>query len=137
MSNSVSLFKEYATGCAFSLHLSKKQVEMVKDLYEFQSTHGEVRTFDALVSKGIAERYDYAIGDEDTIRHVRRVRLTEAGMAVANLLALAGLVNSPQAVGSSVKATARVHSPARAQGKAPPAPPPPPSPLSPQIKDHM
>lgn len=76
-------FKEYVTGGAFQLSLSRRQTEMICHIDQFGWTYGYVSTCGALIGKGLCER----VMDGE----FPKVQLTEAGRAVVPLLKLAGL----------------------------------------------
>lgn len=76
-------FKEYVTGGAFQLSLSRRQTEMICHIDQFGWTYGYVSTCGALIGKGLCER----VMDGE----FPKVQLTEAGKAVVPLLKLAGL----------------------------------------------
>lgn len=87
-------FKDYVTGGAFHLSLSKRQVEMLCHIDQMESSFGYISTFGALEAKGLTERIDVPAPDEspDGVHFAcRRVRLTEAGKALIPLIRLAGL----------------------------------------------
>jgi len=78
-------FKDYATGTAFSMTLSKPQIEC---LWQIEQTGGSwtiLTTSYALQRKGLIERRFDADSDR------MQLRLTEAGVALLPLLKLAGL----------------------------------------------
>ena len=96
-------FKDYVTGGAFHLSLSKRQVEMMGHLHQFGSTWGYLSSCNALVAKGLAERIDGEdrLVDGVVVPNPGTVVLSEAGKAVMPLLILAGLYQPwevPQAV---------------------------------------
>ncbi|AOI76077.1 hypothetical protein [Burkholderia sp. NRF60-BP8] len=76
-------FRDYVTSTAFSLTLSRRQVEALCQLDQMGWCHGYLHTANALIGKGLCERA------EDDGRLV--FRLTEAGRAVIPMLKLAGL----------------------------------------------
>ncbi|MFY3300221.1 hypothetical protein ACOTEY_00550 [Achromobacter xylosoxidans] len=86
-------FKDYVTGGAFHLSLSKRQVEMLGHLYQFGSTWGYLSSCNALIAKGLAERIDEEDpgGEGTCLVGSGKVVLSEAGKALMPLLILAGL----------------------------------------------
>lgn len=76
-------FKDYVTGGAFHLSLSRRQTEMLCHMDEFGWTWGYLSTASALAAKGLCERV--------TEGEFPKFQLTEAGRAVIPLLKLAGL----------------------------------------------
>lgn len=85
----MSRFSEYVTSGAFSLSLSRRQVEMISHIDQLGYSWGYLSTCSALIEKGMVERID-AEGDETQL-YMRKVVLTEAGRAMVPLLKLAGL----------------------------------------------
>lgn len=85
-------FKDYVTGGAFHLSLSKRQVEMLGHLYQFGSSWGYLSSCNALIAKGLAERVEEeAPAEGASVVGSGKVILSEAGKAVMPLLILAGL----------------------------------------------
>ena len=76
-------FKDYVTGGAFHLSLSRRQTEMLSHMDQFGYSWGYLSTGGALVAKGLCERV--------TDDQFPQFRLTEAGKLVIPLLKLAGL----------------------------------------------
>jgi hypothetical protein len=86
-------FKDYVTGGAFHLSLSRRQTEMLSNMDEFGCTWGSLNTGGALIAKGLCERV--------TEGEFPRFQLTDAGRAVIPLLKLAGLytrIGTPEPV---------------------------------------
>lgn len=86
-------FKDYVTGGAFHLSLSRRQTEMLCHMDQFGYSWGYLNTGGALIAKGLCER--------TTEGDFPRFGLTEAGKAVIPLLKLAGLytrIETPDAV---------------------------------------
>lgn len=76
-------FKDYVTGGAFHLSLSRRQTEMLSHMDEFGCAWGGIGTAGALIAKGLCERV--------TEGEFPRFQLTDAGRAVIPLLKLSGL----------------------------------------------
>jgi hypothetical protein len=76
-------FKDYVTGGAFHLSLSRRQTEMLSCMDQFGWTWGHLSTASALIDKGLCERVEDG--------EFSSFRLTEAGRLVIPLLRLAGL----------------------------------------------
>lgn len=85
-------FKDYVTGGAFQLSLSKRQAEMLSHIDQMGSTWGHLSTFGALESKGLVKRIQSEQAEEgnDSLAF-KRVCLTEAGIALIPLLKIAGV----------------------------------------------
>ena len=86
-------FKDYVTGGAFNLSLSRRQTEMLSNMDQFGCTWGYLNTGNSLIAKGLCERV--------TDGEFAKFQLTEAGKLVIPLLKLAGLysyVDFPAAV---------------------------------------
>lgn len=79
----MSTFSEYVTGTSFAISLSRRQIDMLCQLDQYDFTYGFLSTCGALIAKGLVERrFDEKEG---------RVVLTEAGKAIIPLLKLSGL----------------------------------------------
>jgi hypothetical protein len=76
-------FREYVTSGAFSLQLSRRQIELLSALDQTDKGYALLSTANALIDKGLCERVRLADG--------MHFRLTEAGRAVIPLLKIAGL----------------------------------------------
>jgi hypothetical protein len=76
-------FKDYVTGGAFHLSLSRRQTEMLSQMDQYGCSWGYVGTGGALIAKGLCERTDD--------NGFPKFQLTDAGRAVIPLLKLAGL----------------------------------------------
>jgi hypothetical protein len=86
-------FKDYVTGGAFTLSLSRRQTEMMSHMDQFGWTWGYLNTGNSLIAKGLCER--------KTEGEFTSFQLTEAGKLVIPLLKLAGLytrLDIPEAV---------------------------------------
>lgn len=83
-------FRDYVTGGAFSLSLSKRQAEMLSHIHQMGSSFGYLSTYGALEAKGLVERIEPADGEEVN-QWTQKVRLTEAGNALVPLLKIAGV----------------------------------------------
>ena len=81
----MSAFKEYATGTAFAMSLSKPQIECLCQIEQTEGSWLLLTTSYALQRKGLIER------EFDGDAHKWRMRLTAAGVALMPLLKLAGL----------------------------------------------
>lgn len=76
-------FKDYVTGGAFNLSLSRRQTEMLSNMDQFGCSWGYLSTGNSLIAKGLCERV--------TDGEFAKFQLTEAGKLVIPLLKLAGL----------------------------------------------
>lgn len=84
----VNAFKDYATGAAFSISLSKPQIECLCQIEQTGSSWLLLTTSYALQRKGLIERHFN--GDEGRGKRWT-MQLTDAGRALLPLLKLAGL----------------------------------------------
>lgn len=91
-------FKEYATGAAFSISLSKPQIECLCQIEQRGGSWAYLMTSHALQRKGLIVR------EFDGVKERWSMALTEAGAALIPLLKLAGLwvdCTAPEAVAIS------------------------------------
>lgn len=81
-------FKDYATGTAFSISLSKPQIDCLCQIEQRGGSWQLLTTSYALQRKGLIER---KFDSDAPHRRQWSMRLTEAGKAVVPLIKLAGL----------------------------------------------
>lgn len=98
----MSKFSDYVTSTAFSLSLSRRQIEALCAIDHYGYTWCSFMTFASLETKGLVERKFPQKIDNEFSSEVRKapdcayysqaeISLTEAGKAVIPLLKLAGL----------------------------------------------
>jgi hypothetical protein len=84
----MSAFKDYATGTAFALSLSKPQIDCLCQIEQRGGSWALLMTSYALQRKGLIERQFVGDGHDSS---TWTMSLTEAGVALMPLLKLAGL----------------------------------------------
>lgn len=83
----MSQFAQYVRSASFRLELSEYMIQALLTLYETGHAipYRNLQPYEALCRRGLVEFYG-----SDLRRHDKSIRITQAGIAVINLLELAG-----------------------------------------------